>query len=91
MLKNNTMFAIQNITIMAIKITPETLEVIKQDKELKLKIQAALIVTTITLNTILNNNDARLTQLDSLNVITEHLNKPLSEIVDTRVSKLLCK
>jgi LPS O-antigen subunit length determinant protein (WzzB/FepE family) len=69
----------------------ETLDVIKGDKVLRAKLEKLLNVTPRMMNNYLNNNTERFTTLDAINTIVIHTERPLSTLIDGKVSKLLCK
>jgi hypothetical protein len=75
-----------------IRYTTETLQRIKADSQLRYKLIGSLNVTERQLLNCLDTNSKRLTELDSVNEIVGHLNRPLSELIEGgKVSKLLAK
>lgn len=75
-----------------IKLKQQTVDFIKDEKPLFIKIQAALGVSEKTMYDYINKNSHNLTKLDSISTIVEHTGKPLSELVDgIKINRLLSK
>lgn len=74
------------------RLTTEVIIHIRKTAPLRLKIQAAINASHNTMMKYLDDNDVRLTALDSVNIIVEELQQPLSEIITGgKLSKLLAK
>lgn len=75
---------------MSVRLKPEITEIIKNDNGLRLKIQGAITASHNTMMKYIEDNSIRLTELDALNIITEELKLPLSQIITgERLSKLM--
>ena len=72
-----------------IRLKKDILDKIKADKALKAKLQLVLMVGERSVLSYLEVNDSRLTELDSLNTIVEHMDVPLSSIVQGKYSPLI--
>jgi hypothetical protein len=76
-----------------ITLTTEAAELIRDDKQLFIKIQIALGVSERTMYNYVNNNAQDLTKVSSLNELVAHTGRPLSELISgsDKLSKLLAK
>lgn len=76
---------------MSIRLKDSTIAHIKKTSSLRLKIQATIDISHNTMMKYLDESDPRLTVSDILNVITEDMRLPLSELIDGKFSKLMLK
>jgi hypothetical protein len=76
---------------MSIRLKQITIDHIRNTSSLRLKIQAQINISHNTMIKCLEENDPRLTISDVLNVITEDMQRPLSELIDGRFSRLMLK
>lgn len=75
---------------MSIRLKPEIAAHISQTPGLRLKIQGAITASHNTMMKYLEENHIRLTELDALNIITEEMNLPLSDIIEGgKLSRLM--
>ena len=75
-----------------IRLSQNALIELKDNSAFRLKVQGAISASHNTVMKYIEENDIRLTALDSINIITEHLNLPLSEVITGgKLSKLLAK
>lgn len=75
-----------------IRLKPEIAAIIKLKRSLRLKVQGAINASHNTIMKYLDDNDVRLTALDAVNVITEDLQLPLSDIITVnKLSNLMLK
>lgn len=73
-----------------IKLNDKTILAIRKDRNLKNKLLVLMGIGDRSLQYYLTTNDKKLTTLDVLNIITEHLNLPLSQVLQgEKLSKLL--
>lgn len=74
------------------KLTDEAITIIKEDRGLFIKIQAALGCTERTMYNYVNSNASELTKVSAINILVEHTNRALSELTTGgKLSKLLAK
>lgn len=75
-----------------IKLNTHAIGLIKGDKHLWIKIQAALSITERTMYNYLDKNSEDLTKLSAVNELVSYTGLPLSELTDNgKLHKLLSK
>lgn len=73
-----------------IQLNESAIAAIKSDRQLFLKIQMALQVTEKTMYNYFKQGN-ELTKIEVVNILVEHTDRPLSEFMDFKPSKLLLK
>jgi len=75
-----------------IRLDKSVLVKLKEDEPFQLRVRATIGVSHNTMMKYIQGNSSRFTELDCLNLITEELQLPLSEIITGgKLSKLLAK
>lgn len=64
-----------------IRLKPEIIVELKKNSRLRLKVQGAITASHNTMMKYLDDNDVRLTALDSIDILVDELQLPLAEIV----------
>lgn len=64
-----------------IRLSQNVLDELRKNSDFRLKVQGAISASHNTMIKYLDENDIRLTALDSINIITEYMHLPLSDVI----------